>query len=294
MASTFLRGAIPTPRHKLAAAMPHRLLFSPPAQFAIVPKQLSMWGNDVDGDCVTAEEAFAKACYSPEIFIPEAAAVAWATANGYLNGAELTDVMKTMATAGFVVGQQTYDDGPYTSVDYSTESILQSAIAQGPVKIGIDADALPSTAGNKQGWSAFGGTPEQFTNEDHCVSLCGYGPVAWLAQQLGVAVPTGAPASGYLLFTWSSIGIVDHAWIMSTCGEAWLRNPTTVGVPPLTPLPPPNPPAPTASVFTIGFPSTIPDGGRVHIPVFSAPNEIPAGDYNVVPATSGPADVKAK
>ena len=42
-----------------------------PAQFAYVPKQLSMWGNDQYGDCVSAEEAFAKACYSPEIFIDD-------------------------------------------------------------------------------------------------------------------------------------------------------------------------------------------------------------------------------
>ena len=46
-----------------------------------------MWGNAIDGDCVTAEEAFAKACAQPEIFIPDAEAVAWATAGGFLNGA---------------------------------------------------------------------------------------------------------------------------------------------------------------------------------------------------------------
>jgi len=37
----------------------------------IKPPKLSMWGNDVHGDCVTAEEAFAMAWHSPEIFITD-------------------------------------------------------------------------------------------------------------------------------------------------------------------------------------------------------------------------------
>lgn len=243
---SFPRGARPSPRHKLLAARPFRPLKAAPAQFAYVPPQLSFWGNENDGDCVTAEECFAKAATtSPEVFVPEATAVAWAQAHGYLNGADLTDVMQTMQQNGFVVGSDTYDDGPYSGVDYSTESVLQAAIAVGPVKIGIDADALPSTAGQQQGWYATGGTPGQFSNEDHCVSVCGYGPAGWLFQQLGVALPAALSATqaGYLVFTWSSIGFVDHAWIMSTCAEAWLRNPTTVAVGP-TPTPTPTP-APT-------------------------------------------------
>jgi hypothetical protein len=55
------------------------------------------------------------------------------------------------------------------------------------------------------------------------------------------AMPAGAPANGY--YTWSTIGVVDHAWIMSTCVEAWTRQPTTVGVPPL--------PGPTPSTLAM-------------------------------------------
>ncbi len=244
MTRQFMRGARPTPRHKLAAARPHVMLHIPPPQMAFIPKQLDMWGNDTYGDCVTAEEAFAKACYSPEIFIPTATVVAWATKGGFRDGANLTDVMDAMKLSGFTVGSQLYDDGGYASVDYSNESVLQSALAQGPVKIGIDASALPSGAGNNQGWMALGGSPQQFTNEDHCVALAGYGRCDWLFGQLGVPLPAGlVPGQpGYLLYTWSTIGFVDHAWIMSTCGEAWLRTPTTVGVPPLPgPTPGPGP-----------------------------------------------------
>lgn len=250
----FPRGAKPTPRHKLLAATPHRPTVAAPAQFAVVPKQLSMWGNQQYGDCVTAEEAFAKACAAlmagyPEVFVPEQTAVGWANARGFLDGAVITDVMDAMQKTGFQVGPQLYNDGPYHAVDYSNEAVLQSAISQGPVKLGLDADALPQTAGSQQGWYAVGGTPEQFRNEDHCTGLCGYGPAAWLFEQLGVPLPAALQGkSGYLFFTWSTIGFVDHAWIMSTVAEAWLRTPTTVGVPPLpgpTPTPTPTPPTPT-------------------------------------------------
>lgn len=275
----FPRGAVPTPRHKLAAAMPHVAVEAPPPQIAYIPSKLDMWGNDQYGDCVSAEEAFAKATYVPEIFIDAKTVEAWAKKHGWLNGADLTSVMDAMAKSGFVIGSQAYNDGPHLSVDYSNETALQSALAIGPVKIGIDASALPHGAGNQQGWSAFGGRPGQFHNEDHCVALCGYGPTAWLAQQLGVQPPSG-PANGYLLFTWSTIGIVDHAWIMSTCGEAWVRNPTTVGVPPLPTPTPPIPPVPPPMPVTSGL-------------VVSQP--IPAGTYNIavgnVPVTIALASV---
>lgn len=238
----FKTGAIPTPRHKLAAAMPFRAVQAPPPQVIVIPPFLEMWLNDQYGDCVTAEEAFAKAAYSvfaglPETRITDATVLAFCNAYGFLNGANLTDVMDKMISAGFHQDQG-YKDGPYNSVDYSNETVLQGALAQGPVKIGIDSQALPSGAGNTSGWSASGGSPGQYTNEDHCVALCGYGPSTALFGALHGTMPGGFPASGYLLYTWSTIGVVDHAWIMSTCGEAWLRNPTTPGVTPTPPLPP--------------------------------------------------------
>lgn len=246
----FPRGATPTPRHKLLAAPRHTPIGDPPAQTAYVPAKLDFWGNDEYGDCVTAEEAFCKACYEPEIFIEPQEAVRWARQHGYLHGADLASVLTTMQTDGFAVGSQAYEDGAYSSVDYSNQTVLHSAIAQGPVKIGIDADALPPTAGLQQGWYAIG-TKQNYPNTDHCVALCGYGTAAYLYGQLNVPLPAALSpdAPGYLLFTWSSIGFVDHNWIMSTCAEAWVRCPSTVGVPPLTPTPaPPNPATPAGTL----------------------------------------------
>jgi hypothetical protein len=241
------RGLIPTPRHKLAAATPHQIRGTTPAQVIVVPPKLSEWLNDQEGDCVTAEEAFAKAAYSvmnklPELFIQDATVQAFCNKYGFANGAMLPDVMDKMISDGFQQDGQTYKDGPYAAVDYSNEPVLQNALSLGPVKIGIDANALPSGAGNSQGWSANGGSPGQYSSEDHCVALCGYGPSAALFSALGAQMPGNFPTNGYLLYTWSTIGVVDHDWIMSTCGEAWLRNPTTPGVVPVPPPPPPPPP----------------------------------------------------
>lgn len=198
----------------------------------------------VSSNCVTAEEAFAKACYDPEIFIDDRTVIGWARSHGFLDGANLAEVMDAMQRKGFQVGAQLYDDGAYSGVDYSNEQTLQSAISQGPVKIAIDADALPSDAGQKQGWYDVQGG--RFPNTDHCVALSGYGRADYLYDRLGISLAAGlAPSTpGYLLFTWGTQGFVTHPWLMGTCVEAWVRHPTTVGVPPLPEPAPPAPPTP--------------------------------------------------
>ena len=70
--------------------------------------------------------------------------------------------------------------------------------------------------------------------ENHCASLCGYGPLAALVdlfERHGVDVnlPSGMPTGlCYAMFTWGSIGIVDWQSLMNITGEAWVRNPTTI------------------------------------------------------------------
>jgi hypothetical protein len=225
------RGAFPSPRHRLAGARPHVAVTPHPAQWLWTAVQLSMWLNDVDGDCVTAEEAFAKGCGPSGIFIPDAIVKAWATRNNVLNGADLITVLDLMQTAGFSQDGKVYDDGPPLSVDWTNADILQNAIYQGPVKIGVAADQLENVVPDPptSGWIATGFTQDQ--NEDHCVSLCGYGTIGWLASQLGVTVLPGTldqNAPAYALFTWDTIGIIDVPSLLAITGEAWLRVPTTV------------------------------------------------------------------
>jgi len=234
------RGAIPSPRSELAAAMPHvpDPKISIPASFLMWPVQMSSWNNYVYGDCVSAEEAFAKATATPQTFIPEATVVAWASAHGYLNGASLTAVMKTMQTTGFPFNNKTYDDAPYHSVNWTNAGILQSAIySHGPVKIGVGAEDFQTNADGKvtagtSGWAMYN-YPKNLA-EDHCVSLCGYGTLAALVglfhqHKVTVHAPHGMPTGlCYAMFTWNSIGIIDQQSMLNMTHEAWIRIPVTI------------------------------------------------------------------
>ena len=225
------RGALASPRSALAGATPFSAaLAGAPPNYIVIPNRISMWGNDVHGDCVTAEEAFAKACHQPEIFISDQEVINWATRHGVLEGAYLYQVLDWMRNDGFRQDGQIYDDGPRFAVDWTNAGVLANAIAQGPVKIGIAADQLLTVwrASRRNGWFATGFHAD--AHEDHCVALCGYGTMAWLAQQLHVSVPAGVDGNkpGYALFTWDTIGIIDTPSMLAITHEAWLRNPTTV------------------------------------------------------------------
>ena len=239
------RGAIPSPRHELAAAMPHvpDPKIAVPPSLLMWPVQMSSWNNYVYGDCVSAEEAFAKATAVQQTFIPEATVVAWASAHGYLNGANLTAVMTTMQTNGFPFNNKTYDDGPYNTVNWTNAAILQSAMySHGPVKIGVGAEYFQSAAPGQHGvvtpgtsgWAMYNYPPTSAQQEDHCVSLCGYGTLAQLVglfQQHHVPVhaPQGMPTGlCYAMFTWNSIGIIDQQSMLHMTHEAWIRNPVTI------------------------------------------------------------------
>lgn len=234
------RGARPTPRHMLAAARAFTPPVAAPPRFLTLPAQISMWGNDVHGDCVTAEEAFAKACHDPEIFITDNVVTSWATAHGVLEGAYLPDVLTWMQHDGFAQDGKRYNDGNHTSVDWTNPTALHGAIARGPVKVGIAADQLESaywSTDGETGWFATGFTPDD--NVDHCTALCGYGTLGWLAGQLGVSVPAAvnSAALGYAMFTWNSVGIIDQPSMAAITSEAWVRNPTTVIAAKLQPWP---------------------------------------------------------
>jgi len=274
---TFKTGAKPTPLHITFKMKRHQIRGPTPSWSAFVPGQLSMWGNDQYGNCTVAEEAFHLAAQNPEIFISDDIVIAWGAKNGFNDGATLTDPMDQMAKAGMVSGGTTYGDGPYTAVNYSDEPTLQNAISFAPVKIGIDASALPSGAGNQQGWFALGGTPGQFTSEDHCVSLSGFGTAQQLYQALGVAMPSGLQPTqrGYLLYTWKTLGFVDHPWLMSTEAEAYLRNPSSTanGQPLPNPGAGPTPPVPPVPPIPPVPPTPVPG------------TSLPAGTYNTSTVT---------
>jgi hypothetical protein len=236
------RGARPSPRHKLAAAQPH-VAIAAPAEFAHLSPTLHYWGNQTYGNCVPTESMAAKA--ADGFVATEAEGIAWAQANGWLNGAELTEVMDVAIKDGIPIGGQVLKDGPYNSVDWTDYPTLCSAIAQGQVKIGVAATQLENAVGDSNGWTLL--IARQDGNIDHCTGLAGYGSLAYCCQQLGVSVPSGAnPATPcVILFTWSTYGILSHDALKAITAEAWLRVPTTI-TPAPAPTPSPTPtPAPT-------------------------------------------------
>jgi hypothetical protein len=131
------RGARPTPRNVLASATPYAALAGAPPNYILIPPKLSIWGNDVHGDCVTAEEAFAKACYQPEIFISDQEVISWATQHGVLEGAYLYQVLDWMRNDGFRQDGQIYDDGPRQSSIGHSPQFLTVPFRRVPLKLAL-------------------------------------------------------------------------------------------------------------------------------------------------------------
>jgi hypothetical protein len=229
----------PTSRAKLAASLCHVPTLTPPAQHFVLPSRLSMWLNNAEGDCIAAGEAAAKACSG--IFVSDDTVQAWAQANDDVNGGDIESLLTTMQSAGFQQDGNVYNDGPHLSVNWSNPLNLNAALVEGPVKLGVSSSQLQTVPGIgiANGWFASGFKTD--TNYDHDTELLGYGDVSWLAQCLGVAVPAGVDGAmtGYALFTWGTVGIIDAPSLGAIVGEAWLRNPTTVIVGSGTPTPDP-------------------------------------------------------
>jgi hypothetical protein len=178
---------------------------------------------------VTAEEAFAKACATPPSLMRVTTVLRWAREHGVLGGAtSLHEVLSWMQADGFHQAGRRYDDGRFYALDWTDPALLANAIFQGPVKVGIAADQLEApwhARRRRNGWVATGLRPD--ANEDHCASLCGYGPLGWLARRLGTRLPRGIAARrpGYALFTWGTIGLIDRRSLHAITHEAWARSP---------------------------------------------------------------------
>ena len=63
-------GEFPRPNHELAAARPYRASGAAPESFIAWPIGIGFWGNEQASNSSWAEEAFAKACAEPKVFLP--------------------------------------------------------------------------------------------------------------------------------------------------------------------------------------------------------------------------------
>lgn len=249
-----LRGAIPSSRRALAMAPhigPYLSGVTVPDAWAVVCPHYDIAGNDTYGTCVTAEEVNAKLALSAvaginPITIPLATTIAWCRSHGVLNGAELSDVLESMASDGIKDASNVlHKIGPYHTVDYTNWIELTAAIYTcKTVKIAVSADQLLRVHTSRNGWYLVNSYRDG--GIDHCVGLHGYGTIASLAQQLGAAVPSGVDATqkAVLLYTWASVGIVSWKSLQDIMyrGEAWARMPgdisPTLSLPAETPVGP--------------------------------------------------------
>lgn len=228
-AETFVpSGEFPTPNHELSAAQPYRAADGAPKSFIAWPIGIGFKVNEKVSNSSWAEEAFAKACAEPKVFIPDDVVLVTSRECGRSNFAAF------MQTHGFQMDGKAYLDGPFNSVDWTNSAALNGAIANvGPVKIGVaSANLAGQVTPGTSGWAIYGLPTGQPENQS--ASLCGYGPLAALVDlfkrhAVNVNLPLGMPTGlCYAMFTWGSIGIVDRQSLMNITGEAWVRNPTTI------------------------------------------------------------------
>jgi hypothetical protein len=226
-------GEFPSPNHELAAAQPYKASAGAVAEsFLAWPIEIGFGGNQKVIASLWAEEAFAKACAEPRVFVPTDVVMCTARQCGSSNFARF------MQTHGFQMDGKAYMDGPFNSVDWTNLAILNSAIySHGPVKIGVGAEDFQRNAHGlvtpgTSGWAMYS-YPKDLP-EGHCVSLCGYGTLTELVSQFHrhnviVHAPPGMPTGlCYAMFTWNSIGIIDQQSMLNMTYEAWIRIPVTI------------------------------------------------------------------
>lgn len=235
--TTYFTGAIPTPRNRLIKAKP---FIAPEAaveqkNHLYRPKKLSFWLNDVDGDCVTAEEAFSRGCGEDGVFITDEAVRKLIDNFDLRNGARVEGIIDCFSkeigesdSMGFIQNENEYYHGGQEvfGVDWTNETDLKQAILRSPVKLGIAASQLKGF-NDDGGWIIRNVQEDPDAKEDHCVSLCGFGTISWLAEQLDMDLPDDVDSSqpGWAMFTWNSIGIVDTQSMLAMTFEAWMREP---------------------------------------------------------------------
>ena len=152
----FPSGEFPTANHELAAAQPYSARGAAPESYIAWPIGIGFWGNDKASNSSWAEEAFAKACAEPKVFIPADVVLLTSCNCGSSNFAAF------LQTHGFQMDRKAYLDGPFQSVDWTNAAALHGAIANvGPVKIGVATANLASgpqgqvTPGTS-GWAIYG------------------------------------------------------------------------------------------------------------------------------------------
>ena len=234
-------GLKPTPPGRLQAALKIgepimaklRALPQPPENYDGSGgfRAFGMYGNDVYGTCVTAEEAAAKSVISaktgaPQIIIPDRNVIDYCRKYGGLNGAYLDEVLEKMTKHGLIDagGIERKNDPTAVAIDGTNKLVVQLAIYYtGMLKVAIGSSQVMRADDGRYGWTLLNARRDR--SADHCVGYCGYGSLEFCCQTLGVSVPTGADPKRFclIMFTWSRLGIVSWESAQNITSEWWMR-----------------------------------------------------------------------
>ncbi len=230
-------GCRSTPRNRLAKAhwvFQHARALPPPLpDFDATGgvKDWDMYGNDQYGVCTTAEEGNYKKCIgpatdAPEVKIPTQNLISWARNHGFLNGADLDEVLNAMERDGLPdAAGVVHRNGNHGTIDWTDKTEFQWAVQYFKgIKIAVGAAQLLRVVGDGNGWLLDRAYEDQSAN--HCVGIYGYGTVEFLSKICGLSSPPGnvdPKAFAVLLYTWETIGIVTWPSFLALTSEAWVR-----------------------------------------------------------------------
>ena len=149
-------GEFPSPNQDLAGAQRYRGGGPVPESFIAWPTKIDFWGNVTASNSIWAEEAFAKACVEPKVFIPTEVVLSASRECGPSNFAAF------MQTHGFLMDHKAFLDGPFSLINWINAAALNGAIANiGPVKIGVASGGLSAGPHGRvtpgaSGWAMYG------------------------------------------------------------------------------------------------------------------------------------------
>jgi hypothetical protein len=237
------------PRRALARCAPHvPIAEAIPDTYAALADKLSIFENDVDGDCDTAEEMQAINTAWGYV-VPDSDLNPFLETYGLANGANSLDVIALMQETGIDSGGNNYKDGAPTLVDPADFAAMSAAIYAGappngppsPVKIDVCADQLDPAVDLSLPFSICTGfrRDNQPWRINHDTDVAGYGTTQSLLALLNEkyatskTLPSGFTGAepAYIHYTWGQYQLMDAASLANIADQGYLRTPGSIRTP---------------------------------------------------------------
>jgi hypothetical protein len=255
----------------LLDAMPFRIKRAAPIQsFTTDGTPFQMDGNDALGDCTCAclgnvLDVVKRVLGYSGGNIPDANVVQWATAHGFQNGADISDVLEALTTDPMIdASGQANTIGPALGVNYNDMPTVYAALAEHyALDLGVDSSLYTQCVGNIGTVAVAPLITRALSNYDHSIpAFADWGTAEFLAAKYSAAynqnvqlgdLPADTPCIGNE--TWGCPVIVPVVSFQLSTGEAWAPQsyPAPVPAPPTPPTPPGPTPTPTRRAIELAL-----------------------------------------